>query len=83
MGVAAEKKSYSFILVIPVDDPEAESPAYEVKFTANTSFEGTIESFEQLKEGDHVEVWMEESHEEQLGEGIIVASRVIVKHENE
>lgn len=80
-GIVSEVRANSFTLVIPVDDPEAESPAYEVKVTENTTFGGTVSSFDKLEEGDATRVKVDENHETLLKEGVIVASKVFMYKE--
>ncbi|WP_088006844.1 hypothetical protein [Indiicoccus explosivorum] len=76
-GVVMEKFADSFILGIPVDDPEAESPAYEVTITDSTVFSGSVDSFEELEEESRVTV-LPEANDELLSEGQLIAEEVIV-----
>ncbi|ALS76368.1 hypothetical protein AUC31_14700 [Planococcus rifietoensis] len=54
-GTVAEKKEASFIVEVRSDDSR-QDPTQEIFLTDHTEFSGAISSFEELEEGDRVNV---------------------------
>lgn len=54
-GTVAEKKEASFIVEVKSDDSR-QDPTQEIFLTDHTEFSGAISSFEELEEGDRVNV---------------------------
>lgn len=55
-GTVVEKTEASFLLELPNEGPEAESDVVEIFLNDDTRFSGAISSFDELKEGQYVQV---------------------------
>lgn len=55
-GTVVEKTDASFLLELPSEGEEAESDVVEIFLNDDTKFSGTIRSFEELQQGQYVQV---------------------------